>query len=184
MEIVTAGGVFLALLWNVLNEIRLREHSKALQANEAHLRVKAELKLRLHQQAWDLLRATQDAAFKAFDSIRNYQVAAIAIQGGAKGTLMWGAEYQAAMLAVQNFSGLAHVSPPDRQGLRDAASAFSKAFNMVNSSALGGRRADAQHDELMKTVTDALATAALATREWNEELWRHQTIDELAPGPQ
>lgn len=183
-EVVTAAGVFLALLWNVLNEIRLREHSKALQTNEAHLRVRAEMQLRLHQHAWDLLRETQAAAFGAFEATRQYQLQALAAQRGATtiGEIIFGPAQQAAQGALQKFSGLAHVAPPERRELRDAASAFSKAFNQIHRSLLGEPEA-ASMESTMTAITDALSLAAVGTKAWNEELWQHQTLEELAPMP-
>ena len=126
VEYFTSVAAVVTLLWSVVNEIRLRSHAKALQENDAHLRVTSELKLRLHQQSWDLLREIHAAATSVFEALRTYQVAALhgAHIGGNK---MPGPDYQAALEAVQRFSGLAHVAPPDRQLLRDAASGFTKA---------------------------------------------------------
>lgn len=180
-EILTAAGVFAALLWNVVNEIRLREHSKALQANEAHLRVRAELQLRLHQQSWDLLREIHSAATTTFETLRTYRISALhAVHLGDK--KIPGADYQAALQAVQRFSGLAHVAPPDRELLRDAASGFTKAFNVTNESvyAKSSRTAEEDLNQFNEIARKALADAALGTKEWNEELWQQQTITALA----
>ena len=60
------------------------------------------------------------------------------------------------------------------------ASAFSKAFNMINESVLGGPLPAAQMSELMRNITDALGTAGAGTKGWNEELWQHQSVSALA----
>jgi hypothetical protein len=180
-ELLTVVVALLSLLWSATNAAQLRKHDQALKVSEAHLRVTSELKLRLHQQAWDLLKETHTAAFAAFDALRNYQIRAIQWQRTeSTATPLWGDEHQKAMVAVQTFSAFAHVSPPDKQQLRDAASAFSKAFNMVNDSVLGGALPDTQMAELMRVITEALGTAAAGTKGWNEELWRHQSVSALA----
>lgn len=180
VEYFTSAAAVVTLLWSVVNEIRLRAHAKALQENEAHLRVTSELKLRLHQQSWELLRSTQEAAFGAFNTIRTYQLVAIASsRGGAQAWMS--PEFKAAEDAVQRFSGLAHVAPPSRKELREAASAFSKVFNMVNHSVLGGPAPEKQMDEVMRLVTEALGTAVTETAAWNAELWADQTVTALLP---
>jgi hypothetical protein len=178
---VTAVGVFAALLWNVVNEIRLREHSKALRANEAHLRVTSEIKLRLHEQSWALLREINAAALAAFTAIRTYNMIAIAaVRGvGTRGAAVSGKEFSDAEFAVQTFSGLAHVAPPDKAELREAASLYTKAFNLVNRSVLGEPTVGGI-ETVMKEITDALAAALVGTKAWNEELWRDQSVVALA----
>ena len=178
-ELLTGVVALLSLLWSATNAAQLRKHDQALKVSEAHQRVTSELRLRLHQQAWDLLKETHAAAFAAFDALRSYQIRAIHWQRTGTATPLWGEEHQKAMMMVQTFSALAHVSPPDKQQLRDAASAFSKAFNMVNDSVLGGAPPDTQMTELMRIITDGLGTAAAGTKGWNEELWLHQSVSAL-----
>jgi hypothetical protein len=178
VEYFTTAVAIAALLWSVVNDVRLRTHAKALQDNEAHLRVRSELKLRLHQESWNLLRVTQEAAFIAFNAIRTYQLTAIAsFRGGPQAWMS--PEYQTAQESVQKFTGLAHVTPPSRKDLRDAASAFAKVFNMVNHSVLGGPSPDKQMDEVMQQVTEALVACSAGTADWNRALWEEQTPTEL-----
>lgn len=180
LQLLTSGAAFSALLWNVVNEIRKRTHEKNMRETEAHLRVTSELKLRLHQQGWALLKETHEAAFPAYDAIRNYALAAIVYERSKDAPIpLWGDAYQKTMAAVQRFSALAHISPPKHQLLREAASGFSQALNLVNESLLSKTRPSEQQQAVMKVVTDALATAALGTREWNEELWQHQSVTAL-----
>jgi hypothetical protein len=181
-EVVTAVGVFAALLWNVVNEIRLREHSKALQANEAHLRVTSELRLRLHQQSWDLLRQIQDAAFSAFEAIRNYQVSSVSAARGVVDAAQSSRDYDTALVAVQRIAGLAHVAPPDKKGVREASSGFTKAFNMINGAVLTTPRPSPEEEvkALMPVLNAALKAASVTTATWNEELWQHQNVADLA----
>jgi hypothetical protein len=167
VEYFTTAVAIAALLWSVVNDVRLRTHAKALQDNEAHLRVRSELKLRLHQESWNLLRVTQEAAFIAFNAIRTYQLTAIAsFRGGPQAWMS--PEYQTAQESVQKFTGLAH-----------AASAFAKVFNMVNHSVLGGPSPDKQMDEVMQQVTEALVACSAGTADWNRALWEEQTPTEL-----
>src|SRR4051812_2322516 len=107
-EILTGIVATLSLFFSVGNARKLREHDQVMKVSEAHLRVTSEIKLRLHQHSWDLLREIHAAATSVFEALRTYQVAAL---HGAhiSGNKMPGADYQAALEAVQRFTGLAHV---------------------------------------------------------------------------
>ena len=179
-EIFAVVVALISLLWNVANAAKLRDHEKALQVNEAHLRVTAELRLRLHQQSWDLLRELNTAAFNAFEALRTYTLTAVGSQRSSTASPVFGADYQSASSAIQKFSGLVQSSPPDKVELRAASSSFSKAFNLINKSLLGGPPMAEQFDEIMRIATDGLAATAVDTRSWNEELWHQQTITALA----
>lgn len=188
VETFTSLAVFVTLLWNVINEIRLRSHAKALQENEAHLRVTSELRLRLHQQSWDLLREIQDAAFTAFETIRKLQVTSLLVfaHGGPhEGRAEPSRAHEEAMAAVRKLSGLAHCAPPAREDLRKAASKFTKVFNALSEQLLdpGAKPGDDVIGQRQAELRDALVSLSRGTADWNAELWQHQTVTELArPG--
>ena len=50
---------------------------------------------------------------------------------------------------------------------------------MINDSLLGGTGADTQMTELMRVITEALTRAGAGTKDWNDELWRHQEMSLL-----
>lgn len=186
---LTELATWIALLWTVYNAIRLRAHDKDLEKfksglrsdidhsllnEEARLRVNGELRLRLHNESWTLLRQINDASFEAFEALRDYQAAVMwAMHTGDRKGLD---KHAVAGAAVRKLSGLCHCAPPKAELLRRGSSQFTGAFNAINAFLL---QLDSPPDgaafgQLVEDGKTALGIVAQGTAKWNRELWDAQ----------
>jgi hypothetical protein len=152
------------------------------------LRVKAELQLRLHQQAWELLRESQEAALAAFHAVRAYHLVIVTSASSPTNEALRAERdksQEVANAALSRFTSLAYCTPPAQQGLRDSASEFTRAFNEVQRDLLQLNKGPVGESltKVRAMLDDALGGAMRTIAEWNEVIWQHQTAEELAPAP-
>ncbi len=158
-------------------EIR-RDVEQSLKEQETRLRIEAELRLRLHDKAWGLLRDLLGAAYEAHRALADYvllvaHMAATDDEAVAAKTRREGLHQRCAEVLAR-LQVTAGTVPPD-MGAGRAATKFSAAFTRINGLTLSPPEDADRFRQITSAVSDDMrdgfAIVVAVTTEWNKQLW-------------
>ncbi|HKO46643.1 MAG TPA: hypothetical protein VJV79_02915 [Polyangiaceae bacterium] len=143
-----------------LSSMLTEARSEKLAVHEAGLRVQAEVRLRLHEKSWGILRDLVEAIQICHDAFLGWMAAMDVGSEEQKDQ-----EYAAATVALTRVRALSAMSPPGTD-FESLSVILSTLFTDIGK--IGKEHTSAQVMEAMHTVFEA---AAVAITSWNRELW-------------
>jgi hypothetical protein len=162
-------------------EIR-RDVEENLKTHESRLRMQADLRLRMHDRSWGLLRDFLAASWKMHGVLRDLAVNA----GGGTG---FGPGLDEATESMIVLAAMATTLPPESLDMKAPLDDFRLCINrcvaLVTSETIRGPDRGLAVKAITDDAASAMARIQQNAREWNKSLWDDsKSVSGLAPSPQ
>jgi hypothetical protein len=151
-----------------------RDVEESLKTQETRLRVSAELRLRMHDKAWQLLGEILAAAYAAHDAVDDLALLAVAGRTRENESLR-DKRHREALSAMAKLQALVAIAAPDEKMLPTLAS-LKRGFDATLTLLLDDEPPSKARVEKMVLIRamldDGYSDVGTACRRWNEKLWR------------
>jgi hypothetical protein len=160
---ITAAVV--TFLMNLKLNQRVEEHARAMLERESTLRLQSEVRLRLHEKSWSLLREAVTALYECHKTLHDSAYAV------AHNSTEREQARRSALQAVVKVEALATTAPPEA-GLSEMREKLKLAMRVIVVGPKSSEEAPTAFlTEASRNVGEAFDLGKQAMARWNEQLW-------------